>query len=81
MFILNFLAKIISTLHFEGDPRGMAAGFALGAILGLTHLLSLHNLVAACLILLLDVGISAALLGMAVYGLRSWIRSKACWTA
>jgi uncharacterized protein (TIGR03546 family) len=68
MFWLNFFVKIISALHSDESPRGLAAGFALGSIIGLTPLLSAHNLLVFCLILLLNVSISAALFGIFLLG-------------
>ncbi len=67
MFWINFLVKITRILHSNESPRGLAAGFALGSILGLTPLLSAHNLFVFCLILLLNISISAALFGLFVF--------------
>lgn len=73
MFFINLLAKIISILHTDGEPKQMAWGFALGTIIGLTPLLALHNAAVACLILLLDVSISAALFGATLTGLIAFL--------
>jgi uncharacterized protein (TIGR03546 family) len=66
MVILKLLQSIVKALHSEGTPGQVAAGMALGSILGLTPLLSLHNLVVAALILMLNVSVPSATLGWAI---------------
>lgn len=73
MFWLNFIFKTISILHSGKDPRHLAWGYALGAILGLTPFFCLHNAGVACLILLLDVNIGAAFFGMFVFKTFAYI--------
>lgn len=63
MVILKLLQSIVKALHSEGTPGQVAAGMALGSILGLTPLLSLHNLLVAALILMLNVSVPGATLG------------------
>jgi len=67
MFWLNFVSKLIGILHSGKDPRHLAAGFALGSIIGLTPFNSLHNVLVFLLILLLNVNISAAFFGIFVF--------------
>lgn len=64
MFWLNFIFKLIKTLHSKEAPHNLAIGFALGSIIGLTPLLSLHNLLVFIIILVLNVNISAAFFGI-----------------
>lgn len=64
MFWFNLFAKIINLLHSDDSPRSIAGGFALGAIIGLTPLMSLHNLFVFCLVLLINVSIPAACFGI-----------------
>lgn len=66
MVILKLIQSFVKALHSDGTPGQVAAGLALGAILGLTPLLSLHNLLVAALILLLNVSIPGATLGWAL---------------
>ncbi len=73
MFWFNFLAKLIKVLHSGEEPKHLAAGFALGSIIGLTPLLSLHNLVIFCLIFLLDVSIPAATFSICVFSLFAYL--------
>jgi len=66
MVILKLLQSLVKALHSEGTPGQVAAGMALGSILGITPLISLHNLVVAALILLLNVSVPGATLGWAL---------------
>lgn len=66
MLILKLLQSLVKALHSEGTPGQVAAGLALGSILGLTPLLNLHNLVVAALILILNVSVPGATLGWAI---------------
>ena len=44
MLLLKLLQSLVKALHSDGTPGQLAAGLALGSILGLTPLLNLHNL-------------------------------------
>jgi len=65
--ILKLLQALVKALHSEGTPGQVAAGIALGAILGLTPLVNLHNLVVAALILMLNVSVPGAMLGWVAF--------------
>jgi uncharacterized protein (TIGR03546 family) len=65
--LLKLLQSVIATLHSEGTPGQVAAGFALGAALGLTPLVNLHNLVVLVLLAVLNVSFAGGMLGMAVF--------------
>ena len=67
MFFLGLLRSIISALNSEGRPGQVAAGLALGACLGLTPLMNLHNLVIVLLALLLDVSLAGFSLGWTLF--------------
>lgn len=67
MLILKLLQSLVKALHSEGTPGQVAAGIALGSILGLTPILNLHNAVVFALIVILNVSFPAALLGWAVF--------------
>jgi len=64
--IIKIIQSLIKALNSEGTPGQVAAGFALGAALGLTPLISLHNLLIIAVIALLNVSIPGALLGWIV---------------
>ncbi|HEY6223891.1 MAG TPA: TIGR03546 family protein [Gemmatimonadales bacterium] len=66
MLILKLLQSLVKALHSEGTPGQVAAGIALGSTLGLTPLLSLHNLLIVALIFLLNVSLPGAALGWAL---------------
>lgn len=65
--ILKLLQSIFSTLHSEGTPGQVAAGIMLGAGIGLTPLMSAHNLVLFAAIVLLNVSFGGGMLGMALF--------------
>ena len=65
--ILKILQSLIKTLHSEGTPTQVALGMALGAALGLTPLVNVHNLLVLALILLLNVSFGGAMLGWALF--------------
>ncbi len=66
MLFLKLLQSLVSTLNSEGTPRQIAAGFALGAALGLTPLMNLHNLVVLTVACLLNVSFGGFLLGWTI---------------
>ena len=65
--LLKLLQSLVSTLHSEGTPTQIAAGFALGAALGLTPILNLHNGVVLLLLALLNVSFGAGMLAWALF--------------
>jgi len=67
MLVLKLLQSLVKALHSDGTPGQVAAGIALGSILGLTPLLSLHNLAVVALILVLNVSVPGAALGWALF--------------
>src|SRR5687768_1012564 len=64
--LLKLLQSLVRTLHSEGTPTQIALGFALGAALGLTPIMSLHNLVILALLAVLNVSFAAGMLGWAL---------------
>jgi uncharacterized protein (TIGR03546 family) len=67
VLVLNLIRSLFEALHSEGTPGQVAAGLALGAILGLTPLSSLHNAAVFGLIVITNVSFPAALLGWALF--------------
>ena len=43
LLLLRLLQSFVKTLHSDGTPAQVAAGFALGASLGLTPVFTVHN--------------------------------------
>jgi uncharacterized protein (TIGR03546 family) len=62
MIILRYLAKLLKILRDGATPAQIAGGFALGMIIGLTPVMSLHNLVVLLLLIFLNVNLSMAIL-------------------
>jgi uncharacterized protein (TIGR03546 family) len=65
--LLKLIQSIIKTLHSAGTPGQVAAGMALGSALGLTPLMSLHNLVILSLLILLNVSFGGGMLGWMLF--------------
>jgi uncharacterized protein (TIGR03546 family) len=65
--LIKLIQSIIKTLHSEGTPGQVAAGMALGAALGLTPLMNVHNLIVFSLIVLLNVSFGGGMLGWALF--------------
>lgn len=65
--LLKLLQSLFKTLHSEGTPGQVAAGIMLGAGIGLTPLLSAHNMVLFAAIVLLNVSFGGGMLGMALF--------------
>ncbi len=61
--LLKLIQALVRALNSDGTPSQVAAGIALGAALGLTPLLSLHNLFVVAPIVLLNVSVPGAILG------------------
>lgn len=65
--MIKLLAKLLRVLNSETDPGQISLGLCLAMIVGLTPLLSLHNLFVVLLVCILRVNISAFLLGLALF--------------
>lgn len=65
--LLKLIQSIIRTLHSEGTPGQVAAGIAIGSVLGLTPIVNVHNLVIFSLVVLLNVSFGGAMLGWALF--------------
>ncbi len=65
--LLKLIQSIIKTLHSDGTPGQVAAGIALGAALGLTPLINVHNLVIFSLIVILNVSFGGGMLGWVLF--------------
>jgi uncharacterized protein (TIGR03546 family) len=65
--LLKLIQSIIKTLHSDGTPGQVAAGIALGAALGLTPLMNVHNLIVFSFIVLLNVSFGGGMLGWALF--------------
>ncbi len=61
--LIKLVQYLVRALNSEGTPGQVAAGFAMGAALGLTPLINLHNLVVIAVIIVFRVSVPGALLG------------------
>lgn len=60
--MLTLLAKLLKALNSEQSPGQLAAGVSLAVIVGLTPLLSLHNLIVLLIVLFFRVNLTVFLL-------------------
>ncbi len=67
MFFLKWIQSIFSALNSDGTPGQVAAGIALGACLGLTPIMNLHNLAVLVIATMLNVSWAGFTLGWAVF--------------
>src|ERR1051325_7808525 len=67
LIILKFLQSLVKTLHSDGTPTQIAGGIALGAALGLTPIMNLHNVVVIVLLAVLNVSFGAGMLAWGVF--------------
>lgn len=65
--LLKLIQSMIKTLHSAGTPGQVAAGMALGSALGLTPVMSLHNLVIFSVLVLLNVSFGGGMLGWMLF--------------
>ena len=67
MFFLKLLQSMIKALNSEGRPGQVAAGIALGACLGLSPLLNIHNLVIVLIAMFVNVSLAGFSLGWSLF--------------
>ena len=65
--IIRLIQSLVKALNSEGTPGQVAAGIAVGACLGLTPLISLHNLLIVGAILFFRVSVPGATLGWLIF--------------
>jgi uncharacterized protein (TIGR03546 family) len=65
--LLKFLQSLAKTLHSDGTPGQIAGGIALGAALGLTPLVNMHNVLILAALCMINVSFGSGLLGMAIF--------------
>ncbi len=66
-WIIKFIQSLVKALNSEGTPAQVAAGIALGSCLGLTPLISLHNLLIVGVIMFFRVSVPGATLGWLIF--------------
>jgi uncharacterized protein (TIGR03546 family) len=73
VFILKFISRIIKVLRAGPSPAQIGGGFALGMFLGLMPGFNFYWLLVCILIILVDVNISAAILGWMFFALVAFL--------
>ena len=66
-WIVKLVQSLVKALNSEGTPGQVAAGMAMGACLGLTPLISLHNLLIVGVVLFFRVSVPGATLGWLIF--------------
>ena len=66
-WIIKLVQSLVKALNSEGTPGQVAAGMAVGACLGLTPLMNLHNLLVVLAILFFRVSVPGAMLGWMIF--------------
>lgn len=66
-WIVKLVQSLVKALNSEGTPAQVAAGIAFGACLGLTPLISLHNLLIVGVIMFFRVSVPGATLGWLIF--------------
>ena len=66
-WIIKFIQSLVKALNSEGTPGQVAAGISIGGCLGLTPLISLHNLLVVGAILFFRVSVPGATLGWLIF--------------
>jgi uncharacterized protein (TIGR03546 family) len=62
-WLVKLIQSLVRALNSEGTPGQVAAGMALGAVVGLTPIANLHNVLVLSLVLVLNVSVPGAVLG------------------
>lgn len=65
--LVKMVQYLIKALNSEGTPGQIAAGIAVGAALGLTPLVNLHNVLILAAVMLLNMSVPGALLGWLLF--------------
>ena len=65
--LIKMIQSLVGALHSEGTPGQLALGIALGSIMGLTPLMSVHNAMVFAAIVLLNVSFAGGMLGWALF--------------
>ena len=66
-WIIKLVQSLAKALNSDGTPGQVAAGIAMGACVGLTPMLSLHNLLIVGVIFFFRVSVPGAMLGWLVF--------------
>ena len=73
MLLLKLAQKVVKILIGDATPGQIAGGFALGAIIGLTPIFSLHNLLVVLLVCIIRVSVFSVIVSAVLFGLLSYL--------
>jgi uncharacterized protein (TIGR03546 family) len=73
MFWLKLVRDFLKVLRAGQTPRQIAAGFALGSIVGLSPMFTLQGFLVWLVILIFNVNLSAAILSFTVFSLIAYL--------
>lgn len=73
VFILKLISRLIKVLRAGPSPAQIGGGFALGMFLGLMPGFNFYWMLICLIIILIDVNISAAILGWMVFSLIAFL--------
>lgn len=73
MFIFKLIAKLVKALNSNDTPAQLGYGFALGMIIGLTPLMSLHNAVILFLLLALNVNLTMGIFSFLLFSAFAYL--------
>ena len=71
--MLRLDVKFLKILNSETDPSQISLAFSFSMIMGLTPIMSLHNLFVLLLVLLLKVNLTTFILGTAVFSVVAYL--------
>lgn len=72
LFLFKTLNNLLKLLNSETNPSQLAMGLGFGMIVGLTPLMSLHNLVFLFVVFLFRINLSMFFLSLAVFAMLSY---------
>lgn len=73
MFGLELLAKLIKILRSGGSPNQIAAGFAIGMIIGITPFWTIHNIILIVILIIFNINIGAAIYSFVLFSAIAYL--------
>ena len=70
--MLEMLANFLKLLNSDASPSQISLGFAFSLFLGLTPLMSFHNLILIFIVLMVRINLTAFFLGLALFSLTAF---------
>ena len=67
LLLIKYISKLLKALASEASPSQLAGGFILGMIIGITPIMSFHNLIVIILVIILRVNFGMVVLSFIVF--------------